>query len=175
MTSRKQIEANRRNAQSSTGPKTPQGRVKSSANASKHGVLSERFLSNYEDQNLFNEMRDGLIGDFNPSSTLESLLIDRLAILFWRERRLAMAEFEKMGVMQSLPGGRLAGIAASPKSMPIMTQELFGRYQGMLGRQVRDTLRDLRDERERCLQTIDAADKTANAEASADIEMNAED
>jgi hypothetical protein len=43
MTSRRQIEANRRNAQRSTGPSTPEGLAISSANATRHGVLSSRF------------------------------------------------------------------------------------------------------------------------------------
>ena len=37
----KQLAANRRNAQKSTGPKTPEGRAVSKMNALKHGILSK--------------------------------------------------------------------------------------------------------------------------------------
>jgi hypothetical protein len=40
MTTMKQIEANRRNAQSSTGPATAEGRKNSSKNAWKHGLTA---------------------------------------------------------------------------------------------------------------------------------------
>jgi hypothetical protein len=41
----KQMEANRRNAQKSTGPKTPDGRAVSKMNALKHGILSKEVLA----------------------------------------------------------------------------------------------------------------------------------
>ena len=40
----KQIAANRRNAQKSTGPQTPAGRAVSKMNALKHGILSKEVL-----------------------------------------------------------------------------------------------------------------------------------
>ena len=43
-TSVKQIAANRRNAQKSTGPRTPEGRAVSKMNALKHGIFSKEVL-----------------------------------------------------------------------------------------------------------------------------------
>ena len=42
--SQKQIDANRRNAQKSTGPKTKEGKAKSSMNSIKYGIYSDKFL-----------------------------------------------------------------------------------------------------------------------------------
>jgi chaperone required for assembly of F1-ATPase len=39
--SKKQLMANRKNAQKSTGPKTPLGKLRSSGNAHKHGLYSK--------------------------------------------------------------------------------------------------------------------------------------
>ena len=40
--SQKRLDANRRNAQKSTGPRTPEGKAKASANATTHGLSSPR-------------------------------------------------------------------------------------------------------------------------------------
>jgi hypothetical protein len=42
--SQKQIDANQRNAQKSTGPKTKEGKDKSAMNSLKYGIYSDKFL-----------------------------------------------------------------------------------------------------------------------------------
>ena len=44
MTTDRQREANRRNADKSTGPRTPEGKETVSRNAIKHGLLSQRVV-----------------------------------------------------------------------------------------------------------------------------------
>jgi hypothetical protein len=44
MASVAQIQANRSNAQKSTGPRTPQGKATASQNAVKHGLLAEQVV-----------------------------------------------------------------------------------------------------------------------------------
>jgi hypothetical protein len=153
MASRRQSEANRRNAQRSTGPRTPEGRAVSSANATRHGVLSNRFVAEHEVREDFDELRNQLMRDFEPGTTLEMMLVERLAMLFWRERRLAAAEAEKLQRRYASARDPFSG--GSSQNLPIIEQYLVGRYQGLLGRQIRDTLRDLRDERDRHLRMIE--------------------
>ena len=45
--SKKKIEANRRNARLSTGPRTEAGKDRSRNNAIKHGIFSSRMLKNH--------------------------------------------------------------------------------------------------------------------------------
>ena len=59
--SSKKLEANRRNALKSTGPKTKEGKLFASQNALKHGLNAEKFLvigENLEEVNLFIERKD---------------------------------------------------------------------------------------------------------------------
>jgi hypothetical protein len=151
MTSRRQMRANRENAARSTGPNTPEGRAISSANAVRHGILSNRFIADHENHDVFAGLLRDLITEFEPETALESLLVERLAILFWRERRLATAEAEQANLHYAdgaVPFG------SGPQNVPISNQFLIGRYQGLLGRQIKDTLKDLRDEREKRFRHI---------------------
>jgi hypothetical protein len=161
MATDKQIEANRQNAQKSTGPRTDGGKAASSQNALKHGVLSGKAISSYEDQPAFDALLEQLIQDLEPQSALELTLVERIAILFWREKRLAETEAAGVGRNKKMleekhkyVGGEVDG------TFPLQDQYLVGRYQGMLTRQVRDTLRDLRDEQERRSQVIEVAGRT---------------
>lgn len=154
MTSRRQAEANRRNALRSTGPRTPEGRAASSRNALTHGVLSTGFLEGHEDHDLFANLLEELVTEYEPETARESLLVERLAMLFWRERRLAIAEAEQAD-LQFFEGA--GPYRTSRRHVPIMDQLLVGRYQGMLARQIKETLRDLRDERDSRLLQIDMA------------------
>jgi len=88
MTSPKQLEANRTNAKHSPGPKSTDGKARSSRNALKHGLVSSEIVIWDEDSDEFEILRAGLEADFQPNSTIERELVDRLAGLLWRLRRL---------------------------------------------------------------------------------------
>jgi len=96
MTTDKQIEANKENAQLSTGTKTEEGKAIVSKNAIKHGLLSETLVitcKNYgESRADFNNLLTALINEFNPSSPLETLMIEKVAIGFWKYKRLITLE-----------------------------------------------------------------------------------
>jgi hypothetical protein len=59
--SQKKIDANRRNAQKSTGPKTKEGKAKSSMNSIKYGIYSDKFLIKGEKKEDFDEYSNGFI------------------------------------------------------------------------------------------------------------------
>ena len=92
MTSERQIAANRRNAQRSTGPRSPEGREISSRNSQQHGVLSQRVTTDVEENEIYERMLNSLMEEYGPRSETEILLVERLANLFWRERRLIQTE-----------------------------------------------------------------------------------
>lgn len=154
MTSEKQTQANRRNAQRSTGPRTAEGKAASSRNALTHGVLSANAVSIYEDREIYQELLDQLIEEHDAQTAHELALVERLANLFWRERRLAEAERHMLTRHFDLAHDDKA-YGPAQRYIPLQDQFLIGRYQSMLGRQVRDTLRDLREEQDRRMKTIE--------------------
>ena len=54
------LEANRRNAQKSTGPRTEAGKKRSSLNAVTHGLRAETLVLLDEDPQVLEDRRDGL-------------------------------------------------------------------------------------------------------------------
>ncbi|MBK9166509.1 MAG: hypothetical protein IPM24_03490 [Bryobacterales bacterium] len=93
MATEKQIAANRRNAQHSTGPLTLEGKAASSRSAS-----VTRFLTGVEDPAEFQVLLDGLLEDFQPQSTHHNLLVTRYARQLWLSQRIARMEY---AIMQS--------------------------------------------------------------------------
>jgi hypothetical protein len=92
MTSIKQIEANRRNALQSTGPKTREGKAAVALNAMKHGLLSRELLLPSEKSAALTELAEDLRSQLTPVGVLESLFVDRIIAAVWRLRRLIQVE-----------------------------------------------------------------------------------
>jgi hypothetical protein len=92
MTSFKQIEANRRNAQKSTGPITDQGREQSRCNAVRHGLTAETVIGALEDAEDYKAFEAAIIADYDAQSAVERELVLRLASLLWRLRRATTIE-----------------------------------------------------------------------------------
>lgn len=92
MSNQRQTEANRRNALLSTGPRTLAGKATAALNAVKHGLLSREVLLPGEDADALEELRECLQTEFQPVGGLEGLLVDRIAAVCWRLRRLGRVE-----------------------------------------------------------------------------------
>jgi hypothetical protein len=92
MTTLAQIEANRRNAAHSTGPRTPAGKGKSSKNALSHGLRAELPVLPGERAEDWEVHRAGVFRGLSPVGTLEEALAGRVALCLWRLRRVAAYE-----------------------------------------------------------------------------------
>jgi hypothetical protein len=87
MATRKQRAANRRNAQLSTGPKTPEGKAAVRLNALKHGLVSEDAVIFVENEEAFNELRDTFLDHLQPAGPLETALVHQMVVAQWRLAR----------------------------------------------------------------------------------------
>ena len=87
MTSYRQIEANRRNALKSTGPRTDAGKQASRCNAVRHGLSAETVVGALEDAEDYKAFEAAITADYDAQSAVERELLLRLASLLWRLRR----------------------------------------------------------------------------------------
>jgi hypothetical protein len=92
MTSFKQIEANRRNAQKSKGPITDEGKQQSRCNAVRHGLTAETVIGALEDAEDYKAFEAAIIADYDAQSAVQRELVLRLASLLWRLRRATTIE-----------------------------------------------------------------------------------
>ncbi len=92
MATEKQIQANRRNALKSTGPKSLIGKGVASKNATRHGLLARDILIKGEDPEAFYAMQEALVLELAPEGAIEEQLVDRIAAALWRLRRLGRVE-----------------------------------------------------------------------------------
>src|ERR1700730_3310040 len=89
-----QIEANRRNAQHSTGPRTPQGKAASSMNALQSGIDAESSVIPGEDAAALAALTERLYQDCQPQTEIESILVDNIVRAAWRLRRFDRIDAE---------------------------------------------------------------------------------
>jgi hypothetical protein len=92
MATEAQINANRRNAKRSTGPRTPVGKERSSRNALRHGLLARESVLPDEDGDEFDALAARIRQDLRPQGELEELLCQRVITTAWRLSRAARIE-----------------------------------------------------------------------------------
>ena len=92
MTTELQITANQENSKLSTGAKTSEGKAIVAQNAIKHGLLSHKLILGEEDLDCWKILLNGLVETLLPVGMIEQLLVEKIAISFWRQRRLVGAE-----------------------------------------------------------------------------------
>lgn len=90
------IEANRRNAQLSTGPRTEDGRARARTNAVKHGLTAELPLLPGENRDDYDAVVEALTRELKPKGVLEEFLVARIGA---RILRLARVERIEAGIL----------------------------------------------------------------------------
>ncbi len=82
-----QINANRSNAQKSTGPRTAEGKAVVAQNAVKHGLLSRAAVLHGEDWEEYTIFHEEMMNELQPDGVQEEELAERIVDLSWRLRR----------------------------------------------------------------------------------------
>lgn len=106
--SEKQIVANQRNGQKSTGPKTLVGKSASKMNALKHGLLAKQLLVRgrklKESAREFKDFYAEFYADLAPVGSLEEMLAEEILAATWRLRRVRAAESAEIALSVDTAG-----------------------------------------------------------------------
>ncbi|HUL57621.1 MAG TPA: hypothetical protein VLU43_00010 [Anaeromyxobacteraceae bacterium] len=84
--------ASRRNGARSTGPRTPEGRIRSSANRTTHGLNSVRLLLATEDAEEYRLHLTEWVQSLGPATAAEHQIVQLVADLMWRLKRVERIE-----------------------------------------------------------------------------------
>jgi len=92
--SEKQHQANRRNAQRSTGPTTLEGMKAASLNAVTYGLRTRRLIIPGENITDYWRLWDGLENEWQPQTDTERLYLEQMTVSQWLLARMAASEQE---------------------------------------------------------------------------------
>ena len=84
--------ANRLNAQFSTGPRTAEGKQRSSRNALRHGLTAASPVLPTEDPIAYETHRRAFQDEYRPATPTETQLVNELADTAWRLNRIPLLE-----------------------------------------------------------------------------------
>jgi hypothetical protein len=92
MSTESQIQANRENAQLSSGPKSEAGKAISALNNTRHGLTGAFRVLPTESQSDFDELLAAFREEHNPATLTETTMIEAMAQHHWLRRRALSLE-----------------------------------------------------------------------------------
>jgi hypothetical protein len=148
------LDANRQNAQSSTGPVTPEGKKRSSLNATRHGLTGQVNIITEEDRKAYDSHCASFFHDWQPQGATEKHLVQTVAAKQWQMHHAdAMLQSiyalgqhalaDKVDIEHpQIHDALTAGMFTMQKSREL---DLIGRYASRLQRDFRNALKDLQN------------------------------
>ena len=178
MATEAQINANRRNALKSTGPRTPEGKARSAQNALKHGLaaISPHAFLAVEDKPAFERLLAGYMRIYNPQHADEVDLLVDAAYCKWRQQRLWNTDTQlvemaiainQQDLQRQLPKANAAAHVANATALCSPHAQLNRRYEAQLHRQYLRNLallRELQAERQHLDSTLPDLDEPPSAD-----------
>ena len=169
MATEKQIAANRRNAAKSTGPRSPEGKARSSMNALKSGVDAEAEIIPGENPAALAELTNQYLQRWRPTTPEQRCYVDTLIRNDWVLSRLARAESDlwQYGMLSPYQSDK-----AHPEGAAMYRCErAFGRLQSRINfiqRSFKEALRELKSlqSEEDCPQNEEVAEDVVALEAA---------
>ena len=119
-----QVEANRANAQFSTGPSSPEGKLKISHNALKTGLTGRTILLPSDDVAAYEKFTAVTYNKWQPATDEEKLLVQSIVDTEWRLLRIPTLESALYGLGRNELAAEVSheqDQSAPPHSMPSST------------------------------------------------------
>ena len=118
-----------------TGPRTAEGKARSSRNALKHGLTSEQAVLPEESAEDFEALRQDFMDDLQPVGTTELDLVETMAMASWKLRRVWRMEPGVFANWRAKAGPRTsAGAVWALDCMADGSLEKLGRQEARLSR-----------------------------------------
>lgn len=117
------LEANRANAQLSTGPTSAEGKAKVSLNAIKTGLTGRTVLLPGEDLDAYNATAARLRNAFNPVGEEEEALVQSLIDTHWRLNRIPELEAAVYAAAMHRVAAQFADVEDEPTRLSLMRGE----------------------------------------------------
>jgi hypothetical protein len=153
MSSQRRILSSRANGARSQGPVTPEGKARSSRNATAHGLLSDLVVLDGESVEGFDALYDAFVEKFDPADDVEEALIEEIAASYWRVRRAWATETRVIDIESRKrpdrnPVNAFAALLMNPDSAHQL--ELIHRYETRIHGMYRRALNNLLRLRREC-------------------------
>lgn len=117
------------------GPTSIEGKARSAQNAITHGLRAASVVVPGESAEEWIAHRDGVVAALSPANALEQSLVERVAEITWRMRRVAPAE--AAGITKHVR------MFSSDEGATVTTREAVLRYETHLSRQLALTIATL--------------------------------
>ena len=130
-----QMEANRLNAQKSTGPRSAEGKASSRFNAFKHGAYARARVIPGEDEADLTHISEDYVLELCPEGVVEIRLVETLIRCDWEQRRIPVLEAALIAGLvakQEDSPHALGAALVEDASGPNVLQKLFRRNQAAI-------------------------------------------
>jgi hypothetical protein len=118
-----QIEANRRNCQRSTGPRTEEGKNRSRMNALDHGCRANILVLPTENLGEYQEKANDWKLSWQPRNPVEEFLVNRVVTLSWLAKRIDRAQTARLSAR--IHRGEVDGADQERETVIELGQRLF--------------------------------------------------
>jgi hypothetical protein len=163
MISEKQLEANRRNAQRSTGPRTGEGKTRSSRNNLRHGLTGHINILPTEDREAHDAFCNELSDSLKPETPMERQLALAIAEDSWRLNRARAIENNMFALGHEGERRELQTALADARTFQTQANQfqLLTIYEQRINRNLQRNLKQLHElqaeHREQCERALEEA------------------